>query len=217
MPKLITDICKIYKFNLIFISTDQVYKDSPKSSDEKSKISGINYYSKTKILAEKYINKNIKNSLILRTNFFGYGPTYRKSFSDSIIDSALKKQKQEYFVDNMFSSIYMPYFAKLLIKLIEQNIFGIYNLSSTNFISKYDFAIKIFEKFNLNKKYIIEGFLKKRTDLVNRPLNMNLNNTKLMQILNMKIPKIEKQIEKMRKDYKSKYFLFLKSVKLENK
>ena len=217
LPKLITDICKIYKFNLIFISTDQVYKDNPKSSDEKSKILGVNYYSKTKILAEKYINKNVKNSLILRTNFFGYGPTYRKSFSDSIIYSALQKKKQEYFVDNMFSSIYIPYFAKLLIKLIEQNIFGIYNLSSTNFISKYKFAIKIFEKFSLNKKYLIKGFLKKRKDLVNRPFNMNINNLKLMQKLNMKIPTIEKQIEKMRKDHKSKYFLFLKGIKLEKK
>ena len=37
-----------FKPYLIQISTDQVYKDNPKSSDEKSKILGVNYYSKTK-------------------------------------------------------------------------------------------------------------------------------------------------------------------------
>ena len=217
LPKLIADLSTIYKFNLVFISTDQVYKDNPKPSEENSRILGINFYSKSKILAEKYIKKKINNSLILRTNFFGYGPIYRKSFSDNVINFALKKKKKEYFSDNIFSSIYMPYFVKVLSKLLDKNIYGIYNLSSPNFISKYKFAEKIFEKFNFNKKYLLEGFLKKRKDLVNRPINMSMSNKKLTKALDINIPTLDKQIEKMRKDYKSKYFLFLKAIKLEEK
>lgn len=215
LPKLIADICKSYKSNLVFISTDQVYKENPKPSDEKSRILGINYYSKTKILAEKYIKKKIKNSLILRTNFFGYGPTYRKSFSDNIIYFAIKKKKKEYFNDNLFSSIYIPYFVKCLTKLLDQKISGTYNLSSSDFISKYGFAEKIFEKFNFDKKYLLKGFLKNRKDLVNRPINMTMNNSKLIKKIKIKIPTIEMQIKNMKKDYKSKYFMFLKSIKYQ--
>jgi len=60
LPKLIADLSTIYKFNLVFISTDQVYKDNPKPSEENSRILGINFYSKSKILAEKYIKKKNK-------------------------------------------------------------------------------------------------------------------------------------------------------------
>ena len=111
----------------------------------------------------------------------------------------------------------MPYFVKVLSKLLDKKIYGIYNLSSPNFISKYKFAEKIFEKFNFNKKYLLEGFLKKRKDLVNRPINMSMSNKKLTKALDINIPTLDKQIEKMRKDYKSKYFLFLKAIKLEEK
>ena len=101
----------------------------------------------------------------------------------------------------------MPYFVRFLSKLLDKNIYGIYNLSSPNFISKFKFAEKILKSLILIKKYLVEGFLK-RKDLVNRPINMSISNKKLTKILDMNIPTLDKQIEKMRKDYKSNISYF---------
>jgi dTDP-4-dehydrorhamnose reductase len=215
--KIIVDLSKIYKFKIIFFSTDQVYSGNENNSNENNSLLPLNYYAKTKILSEKYIQKNIKNSLILRTNFFGYGPKYRNSFSDSILNSYEKKITKSYFVDNKFSSIYMPYLAKILNQLINKNCKGIFNLCSSDSLSKYDFAYYLLKKFKPKVKYIKKSYLKSNIALVNRPLNMSMSNKKLLKKINLKIPLIKNQILKMRKDHNGKYYLFMKKLKVSYK
>ena len=57
----------------------------------------LNYYAKTKVEAEKKLLKYNPSCLIIRTNFFGFGPNYRKSFSDWIIDSLKNKSRNSRF------------------------------------------------------------------------------------------------------------------------
>lgn len=215
--KIITKLSKLYKSRLIFFSTDQVYRNSKNPSSENSTLKALNYYTKTKILAEQYIKKNLKNYLILRTNFFGYGPKYRKSFSDLILYYEKKKIVKYYFFDNFFSPIYLPYLVKALGKLIETNTFGTYNLCSPDFISKYQFAYHMVRKFNLNTKYIKKGYLNNNLNLVSRPLNMSISNKKLIRKIKLNIPKIKHQIVQMRRDFYKDYHLFMKSLKVIKK
>ena len=217
LVKIVTQLSKIYKFKIIFFSSDQVYSDSSGFSNEKSKLKPLNYYSKTKILAENFLKKNLKKYLILRTNFFGYGPKYRSSFSDSIIKQNKKKIKKYYFVDNIFSGIYLPFLVKVLEQLILKNVFGIYNLCSPNYMSKYEFAIELTKQFNLDAKYIKKGYLKNNYKLVKRPLNMSMSNEKLIKKINIKIPKLKKQISLMKSDLNKNYYLFMNNLKIIKK
>ena len=55
---------------------------------QKKKLSlGKNIYAKTKYDGEKNILKVNSNALIIRTNFFGWGPSYKNSFSDFILNN----------------------------------------------------------------------------------------------------------------------------------
>ena len=63
----------------------------------------MNYYAKSKLMSENLIKKNLKNYLILRTNFYGIGPKYRNSFSDWIINS-LKNDKNIFMFKDVFYS-----------------------------------------------------------------------------------------------------------------
>ena len=90
--KYLVDIAKQLEIKLVFISTDQMYdKKYPQKETETPKI--YNYYAKTKIQSEKYIEKHLKNYLILRTNFFGHSQSDKLSFSDFIINNIKKKKK----------------------------------------------------------------------------------------------------------------------------
>lgn len=217
LVKKINKLSNIYDFKIIFFSTDQVYKNKELPSKESDMLKPLNYYAKTKILAENCLRYNKKGHLILRTNFFGYGPYYRKSFSDLIIINNKKKKLKYYFEDNIFSPIYLPNFVNILEKLIIKKISGTYNLGSSNYMSKLEFAKYLAKKFKLDLNYIKKGNMKKNINLVKRPLNMSMNNNKILKILRIKIPSIQKQIIQMKKDLFNEYYLFMKNLKIIQK
>jgi dTDP-4-dehydrorhamnose reductase len=217
LNKQIVDLVKKKPIKIIFISSDQVYSGKKNFSVEKDRRFSLNYYAKLKILSENYILKNFKKSLIIRTNFFGYGPNFRMSFSDRIMYNFKVKNKINYFKDVIFTPIYMPIFSRILLSLINHNISGVFNICGPDKISKYEFAKKIFEVFKFNKNYLQAGFIKNKTSLTKRPINMSMSSTKVSRYINFTIPKLHQQIVKMKNDYQSNYYFFMKKIKLNKK
>ena len=70
-----------------------------------------------------------------------------------------------------------------MFKLIEKKESGIFNISSNEKITKYNFGLKVCDIFRLDKKLIKVSYLKNRKDLVKRPFNMALDNSKLKKKL----------------------------------
>ena len=64
-------------------------------------------YAATKVQAETRVLENYSKALIIRTNFYGWGTSYRKSFSDYIIESLRKKQ-----LITLFDDVYYRMFIK---------------------------------------------------------------------------------------------------------
>ena len=63
-----------YNFKFISISSDHLHGNNYRKKFSESDLTkAVNYYAYTKIKSENIILKNSKNSLILRTNFFGNG------------------------------------------------------------------------------------------------------------------------------------------------
>ena len=95
-------------------------------------------------------------------------------------------------------------------------MFGIVNFSSDQKISKYEFALKIAKKFNLNSKLILPVSylsIKKKLKLVSRPKNMTLSNKKLKNVLNTKYIDIDKMIKSLYLSRNSKNILSIKKIK----
>ena len=91
---------KKFKFKLVQISTDHVYKGRKfKLNNEKSKIFSINKYAESKILAEHSV-KFLKSFLIIRTNFTG---RKKNTFIDQLVKN-LKKKKSVNLFDDMYTS-----------------------------------------------------------------------------------------------------------------
>ena len=72
LPEKLSKLSQKKNFKYIHISTDHMFSSKKiKYFKENTKYKNINYYSKTKIMAEKKIKNNKKN-LIIRTNFTGF-------------------------------------------------------------------------------------------------------------------------------------------------
>ena len=179
LPFLLSKLSKELAIKLVHISTDHLFDGSSKMNNELIKPNPLNCYAKSKYEGELMVIKTDPNALIIRTNFFGFGPTYKKSFSDYIIDELTHKNELNLFSDVFYTPILVSDLSRAIEKLIQKNCIGVYNICSNERISKYEFGLKICDEFSFNKKLISEVSIKERNDLVDRPTEMSLSNKKL--------------------------------------
>lgn len=101
----IARVCAELNITLIHISTDHLFSGNQAYLTEEEAISPVNEYGKTKGLAELEVLNHNPNALIVRTNFYGWGTSYRKSFSDFVIDSLRADRPIALFED-----VFLPLF-----------------------------------------------------------------------------------------------------------
>tara|TARA_Y100000816_G_scaffold1913_1_gene1091 strand:- start:37598 stop:38488 length:891 start_codon:yes stop_codon:yes gene_type:complete len=200
LPKKISKISKNNGIKFIHISTDHLFDGKKANYSEEDAIFPLNNYAKTKALAEEEVLKNNDKSLIIRSNFYGWGPKNRKSFSDLIFDNLSNKKEIFLFEDVFFSPLYMKDLINFSNFLLFKNLRGVFNLSSNERISKLDFGKKIARTFNFDLNLIIPTSIEERKDLVLRPKDMSLSNKKFKKYYNEPIDTIEESINKLKKE-----------------
>jgi dTDP-4-dehydrorhamnose reductase len=179
------------KTYLMHISTDQVYNHKRASVEDNIKIS--NYYGASKYLGEIEAQK-LKNSVILRTNFYGKSKANKRlSYSDYIIYNLSKKKNINIPINVYFNPIHVDYLSQIILKLILFKIKGVFNIGSKDVISKYNFAKIIATKYKLNLKYL--NSFKSVYSINQRPLSTFMSTKKLKNKLKIKIPRIQSGID----------------------
>ena len=194
LPKIIANACNSTNTKLIHISTDQLFDDKNILHKEEDNVRLLNIYAKSKYEGEIEVLNNCKSSIICRTNFFGYGPAHKNSFNEWIEESAKKNKKIVLFKDVFFTPVSGKNLAIYAHKLLEYNFSGVYNISSDNKISKFDFGKLICKKLNIPSFAIFAGSIEDRPDLVRRPKSMCLSNKKLTNAIKNKNLDIDIQI-----------------------
>ena len=200
LPKKLALIAKKVEAKFVQISTDHLFDGKNQIYSEEDPVSPINQYAKTKAAAEKEVLSIDENALIVRTNFYGWGLSYRKSFSDFILEGLRNNTDLQLFNDVYYSPIYIGELIRLIHLAIEKNCVGIYNIVGSEVISKYDFGIAIAEVFNLSNESIFTSSIDTKKDLVKRPKNMALDNGKLLKKLNQPILTLKEQLISLKED-----------------
>ena len=201
LPRYLSELSIKYKFKLIHISTDQVYFNlKNKLSKERDKIFAINKYAKSKILSENEVRKN-KVNLIIRTNFTGKKKTTKNiTFIDWLNNHRVKKKNVINLFNDMYTStIDVENCAKFIIKLIEQNFSGIYNLSSRYPVSKEKFALAFFKKMKIKLNY---NSISVNSLPVKRPKYLGMCVKKIEKDLGEKMPTLSQVINSLSLRYK---------------
>lgn len=171
--------CRDTGVKLVHISTDMLFDGGRAFAREYWRPDPLNVYGKTKAEAEVRVGAICRDVLIVRTNFYGWGPIYRPSFSDRIIGSLRRGQPINLF-DNVF---YTPTLIKKVIDaidvLVRNGASGIYNLVGDDRVSKYEFGMALAEEFGLDGGLIRKRGIEEMPQLVQRPRDMSLSSAKL--------------------------------------
>jgi dTDP-4-dehydrorhamnose reductase len=186
---------------LVHISTDHLFSGDSSYKTEDLNPSPVNVYASSKLYAEKAVVLNNPDALIIRTNFFGWGHRFKRSFSDWIIDSLRDDKKITLFKDVYFTPILIDTLVELIHQLLSGDARGVYNVVSDERISKYDFGCMIADVFNLQRTLIQTGNLSNTNQLVHRPLDMSLDNLKVKKYLNLSEISLKKQFDLLMLQY----------------
>lgn len=196
---LIKNLTEIIKFNnpqcfFLNISTDQLYNKRGKSLE--SEIRLTNFYSKSKFKGEKYVIKN--GGCVLRTNFFGISKNNKKkNLVDWIIYSLKNGENINVFDNIFFSPIYVKTLCSHIFKVLKKKPYGIFNLGSSDCISKADFAFYIAKKMRFKKKLLTKSKYNPKTFRARRPKYMCMNSNKFKKFFKIKLNTSYHEIDKM--------------------
>ncbi len=191
-------VCRESGLPLVYISTDHLFSGINMMVDEEEPLAPLNVYGRTKAEAELRVREACPDALIIRTNFYGWGTSYRQSFSDVILD-ALRRQRPITLFDDVF---YTPILADILVKavhgLLERKGVGVFNVVSGQRLTKYRFGVLLAEAFDLDPAPIRCGVLSDFPGLVNRPRDMSLSNRKVCDFLGWDLGSVTEHLKRLR-------------------
>jgi dTDP-4-dehydrorhamnose reductase len=187
----------LYGIKLVHISTDHLFSGEESFVAEDQPVAPRNIYGKTKAEAEYRVLEANSQALVIRTNFYGWGTSYRRSFSDVVIDPLRAGKVATLFKDAFFTPILVETLATTVHDLIDRNASGIYHVVGDERISKYEFGLRIAEKFDLDPQGITSGLIGDRPDLVRRPRDMSLSNQKTNVFLGRKLGGVDQHLNRL--------------------
>ncbi len=198
LTKNLAAVCATLNIPMIYISTDHLFLGNESLVHEDHPILPVNVYAKTKAEAETCVLDSDAEALIIRTNFYGWGTSYRHSFSDFVINHLRTKKKICLFKDIYYTPMLIEPLAHTVHELVHKKAKGIFNVVGDDRISKYDFGLKLAKEFNLDIDLINEGKIIDKSSLVLRPHDMSLSNEKVSNYLGRKMGGLDEHILKLK-------------------
>lgn len=179
---------------LVHISTDHLFSGEHALVDEREPVAPRNVYAMTKAAGEVAALAANPGTLVIRTNFYAWGPSYRPSFSDSIIASLRAGRETTLFEDVHYTPILAECLVNAVHELVDLQVSGIFHITGDDRISKAEFGYMIAEQFSLDAALIRVGRLSATPALVPRPLDMSLSNGAARSMLGRRLGGPREQI-----------------------
>jgi len=176
--------CNYLMIPLVHLSSDHLFDGLFPFADEDTAPHPVNVYAQTKADAENRILNACENSLVIRTNFYGWGPRYRHSFTDEIINILQKGHVYAAFSDVYFTPILISDLVSAIQALLDLGAIGIFHVVGDQRLSKYDFCLLLAKTFGFQSSLLQPISIDDVPTLVKRPKDMSLSNLKATKFLN---------------------------------
>ena len=170
----------------VYISTDYVFGGVPPLHGdrymEEDSIAPLNVYGSTKRRGEELVLSVSSRNLVVRTSSL-YGPDkFSKNFPCQVIRKLKENAKFPAFTHVVSTPTYTVDLSECIIQLLEHECSGVMHLAGPESVSKYEWALKIADTFNLNGS-LIERVSSFPALIAKRPLNSSLATNRLEYIL----------------------------------
>jgi dTDP-4-dehydrorhamnose reductase len=181
----------------IYFSTYAVYNTPGGGCSETAPVSATNYYIETKLLGERLVAPRASSIIFRPSVIFGFMEYEResKNYFMQLVENIRLKKVTRSPVDQFFNPIHVGVVGEIVRRAVADDIHGIYNVGSNEDISKYEFNLRIMQRFRFDTTYL-EG-IDSRSLAVTRPDNGTVSSRNIQDTLGYKIPELGEMIEQL--------------------
>ncbi|MBN8547289.1 MAG: dTDP-4-dehydrorhamnose reductase [Ignavibacteria bacterium] len=161
--------------HLIHISSDYIFDGIKGQYSENDKPNPVGYYGRTKLAGENALR--ISNALytILRTNvLYGVIKEGRLDFVRWVVESIRKGETIRIVTDQINNPTFLDDLVRAIGQVMEFGKYGVYNIGGREFLSRYDFTMRIVDFFGLDKSLVKAITTPELNQPAKRPLNSGL-------------------------------------------
>ena len=147
-------ICKEFNIPLVYITTAGTFDGKQKDYIDYEIPNPLSIYGKSKYAGEVIVKQFLKDFFIFRPSWMvGGGPKKDKKFVNKIIKQIKNGVAEIFVVDDKFGTPTYTYdFAKIINKVIDLNIHGVFNCACEGEASRYEVAEEILKIKKLQNK-----------------------------------------------------------------
>lgn len=169
---------------LIAVSTDYVFDGKAGPYGEQDATHPLGWYGQTKFLGEQAIQKVIPEALICRTMaVFGFAPHItRFNFVGWLISQLEQGKPVNVVSDQMTNHSLADDLARVLVYLAGRDVKGIIHTAGEDWLSRYDFALRVAEFFDWNTNLITPVSAAELGWTADRPLQGGLRMDQLHEL-----------------------------------
>jgi dTDP-4-dehydrorhamnose reductase len=175
--------CSDVGARLVHISTDAIFAGDLGDYREDDPPAPFSYYGETNLAGEEEVRAALEDHLIVRTNFFGWSETGRKSILEFFVNSLREGQAVLGYPDFIVTSIYVQALLQAIWDLDEIAAIGTVHLVSSDARSKYDFGVGVAEQFGLDAGLIARQGPPADAHATSRSRNLSLNTDRAAGLL----------------------------------
>jgi len=181
----LADACRKEGSFLIYVSTDYVFDGKRGSYQEHDEVNPVNVYGRSKLLGETEVVQKAGRFCVARTSVvFGWGRKYRPNFATWVYEKLRGGEKLNVVTDQYATPTLSTNLARMLVEVAARRMNGIYHLSGSTRINRYEFAVLLARKFTLDEKLLTPVKAEAVRWVARRPFDSSLNVAKAQEVLN---------------------------------
>lgn len=168
----------------VYISTAGIFDGEQEYYNDFDAPRPLSIYAKAKYYGEAAVQRMLSKYFIFRAGWMmGGGPEKDKKFINKIFNQIINGAKELYVVDDKLGTpTYTVNFAESMFKVIETDLYGLYNMVCRGSCSRYDVAVEFLKLLGLEDKIkvaIVDSDHFKKEYFAPRPHSEKLINLKL--------------------------------------
>lgn len=167
---------------LVYISTDAVFDGHRASYTESDSPNPFSVYGETKLLGE-HVAQEFAETLVIRTNFFGWSPTGNRSVLDFFVNNLEKFHEVPGYSDFTVASMYVDHLIESIWDLVQMSTTGIIHVTSSDALTKLAFGRQVAEVFGFDPKLVIPSRAPMLSGVVRGARNISLSPKRCEEIL----------------------------------
>lgn len=168
---------------LVFYSSDYIFDGVNGPYSENAQPNPLNQYGKTKLEAERIIQRELKNFLIIRTcSIYGY-EAEGLNFAMQVLRALQEKKVFRAVCDQFGTPTYVEDLSRITLTLLKNKKAGTFNVAGPNYVNRVQFAKAVAETFDLDRHLIEKVDTKQLDQQAARPARGGLTTEKLKQEL----------------------------------